>query len=208
MKEKGFNDEEIKRKNIRVRRNKFIKADQEHNSAMITWGADDPDLHSFPERKRVEDGVPPKIYTVASYFKEKYNITLKYPKMPIVFLGNKEWFPMEFLYQNFGKMRGANSQDHKDAVLQYRDINAGTKYVENIRDISAMAEEQSNRLERMGLTISDVLKLYNFRKSSTPVELVAKVLQEPELKFAAYSALLKNGSWGVMKGGQGSKFKK
>lgn len=125
--------------------------------------------------------------------------------MPIVFLGNKEWFPLEFLYQTFGKMRAANSPEHVKAVLDYYNMHSGAKYMGNVSAVT----EASNRIKRMGLNISDILKQYNLRKSSDPVKLEARVLQEPTLAFAEENAFLKNGDWSVMKrGNRRLKFKK
>ncbi len=89
MRAKGLSDEQIDRKNMRVRRNKKMKEDPAHGNMKIIWGADDPELYSFEERKKEDDGVPPRKYTVFSYNRERYNITLRFPKMPIVFIGHK-----------------------------------------------------------------------------------------------------------------------
>ena len=191
MKEKGFSDEQIQRKNIRVRRNKKIKADEKHECMKIIWGADDETLYSF-EEKNPKDGVPPKNYTVFSYNKERYNIILKYPKMPIVFLGNREWFPIEFLYQAFGKTKGANSREHVAGVLGYYDENSGTRCVDNISNLSRIACQQ---LQRNGLSFEHILRQFNLRRSTDAVELEAKVLPEPQLAFGNTKASLRNGSW-------------
>jgi hypothetical protein len=204
MRDKGKSDAEIERSNIKVRRNKRVREDQ-NIKMKIVWGADDENLYSFLERKREDDGVPPKKYTVYSYNKERYGITLRYPKMPIVFLGNKEWFPIEFLFQSFGKMRAANSPEQVKAVLDYYNQHAGTGYVGNV---SRMAQTACDRLQRMGLSIDQVLRQYNLRKSSEPIQLEARVLKEPTLSFAEYDANLKNGDWAVMRGGRGARFKK
>ena len=82
-------EEQINRKNMRVRRNKKLKQDVANGDMKIIWGADDPELYSFDERKKEGDETPPKKYTVYSYNQERYSITLRFPKMPIVFLGNK-----------------------------------------------------------------------------------------------------------------------
>ena len=185
----------------------MLRGDQNKNNQKIIWAADDIALYSFFERKREgeDDGIPPKEYSVYSYFIERYGITLKYPKMPIVFLGNKEWFPIEFLSQCFGKMKAANSDDQKKAVLDYYNQHAGTNYVANI---SKMVETVSKRVGELGLTIDDVLQQYNLRKSTEPIKLQAKLLPEPTLRFCDHDAFLKNGDWSVMKGGRGVKFNK
>ena len=112
-----------------------MKYDVNNANQRIIWGADDPALYSFPERKRIDDGVEPRVYTVFTYYKERYNVTLRYPKMPLIFLGNKEWFPIEFLSQSFGKMRAANKPEQVKAVLEYYDQNAGSRNIVNIKDM-------------------------------------------------------------------------
>merc|ERR1740121_1701078 len=41
--------------------------------------------------------------------------------MPAVFIGKKEWFPIEFLSQAFGKAKDANSTEHVRSILGYYD---------------------------------------------------------------------------------------
>ncbi len=190
---------------VSVRRNKIIRADQNRDNLKIIWGADNTDLYSFEERKRVDDGVPPKVYSVFSYFRERYGYTLRFPKMPIVFLGNKEWFPIEFLSQSFGKMKNANTPEQVDAVLDYYNRNSGAKFVNNIQDVFGAA---CKRLGDMGLTMDNVLKQYNLRRKDEPIELVARVLPEPTLRYERQDAFLKNGSWSVMSRGSGIRFNK
>ena len=98
-------------------------------------------------------------------------MTLKIPKMPIVFLGNKEWFPIEFLAQCFGKMKGANSTEHVKAKLDYYKEHAGTNYVRNVSEVM----QATSQLH--GLSIDDILLQFNLRKSTEPVQLEAKVAQ-------------------------------
>ena len=182
-----------------------MKYDVNNANQKIIWGADDPALYSFPERKRIDDGVEPRVYTVFTYFKERYNVTLRYPKMPLIFLGNKEWFPIEFLSQSFGKMRAANNTEQKNAVLEYYKQNAGSNYIANIKD---MVDKVSDRLSSMGMNLDMILKQYNLRRKSEPVQLMARVLPLPTLNFAEREAFLKNGDWAVMNRGEGIRFNK
>lgn len=214
MKEKGHSEEKIHKMNVKVRRNKKLRTDPKHGE--IIWGANDPSLYSFEERKRVDDGSPKKIYTVYSYNEERYGIKLKYPCMPIVFLGNNEWFPIEFLSQSFGKMKVSNSTDHenqkvqqqdqKDAVLDYYDNNSGNKYIQNV---SGLLTAACKDMENIGLNYEQILKQYNLTKSSQPVKLEARVLSAPTLIFAQNKASIENGDWGVRKRRTGpERFKK
>ena len=42
-------------------------------------------------------------------------------------------FPIEFLFQAFGKMKDANEEKQKNAILNFYDQNAGPKRVEQIQ---------------------------------------------------------------------------
>ena len=82
---------------MRVRRNRRLKRDSNHGNAEIIWAADDPTLLKFetvPRTRPGEEPPPPIIHTVASYFEAAHGIKLKYPKMPILFIGKKEWYPI------------------------------------------------------------------------------------------------------------------
>lgn len=192
---------------MRVRRNKIIRADPDRDNIKIIWGADDATLYSFEEKKK-DDAVPARIFTVASYFFERYKKRLRFPKMPIIFLGNKEWFPVEFLFQSFGKMKNAGTTEQKNAVRDYYNKNSGynqTNYVNNIQDVFVAA---SKRLGDMGMTVDDVLKQYNLRRKDEPIQLEARILSEPRLRFGQQDAMLDNGSWNVMERNQGIAFNK
>ena len=183
-----------------------MKQDMQRDKQSIIWGADDPALYSFTERRRKGDDEtkPLKEYTVVSYFKERYRINIKYPKMPIVFLGDKEWFPIEFLFQSFGKMKAANSTKQVNAVLDYYNKNAGTKYVANV---TQLAKDSLGRLKQLGCGLDDILAQYNFRKSSDPVELEAKLLPEPKLRFGDNADVwIKDGDFDIMNGRRPKQF--
>ena len=86
---------------------------------------------SIPEMKQEEPPPePPEIHTVASYFLKAYNIRLRFPHLPMIYIGKKEWFPLEFVFQASNKTRGANSADHVNGVLKYHDENSGTDCLE------------------------------------------------------------------------------
>ena len=186
-----------------------MKEDMQREKQSIIWGADDPALYSFTERRKKGDdeSKPLKEYTIVSYFRERYRIEIKYPKMPIVFLGDKEWFPIEFLFQSFGKMKAANSPQQVNAVLDYYNKNAGTNYVANV---SQLAKESLGRLKQIGFGaggLDDILAQYNFRKSSDPVELEAKLLPEPKLRFGDNADVwIKDGDFAIMGGGRPKMF--
>ena len=115
--EKGKTEKEIERYCVVVKTNKLLREDTEKHCSVI-WSACNPDLHSFEFEDR-KNGGEKKTVTVAEYFLIRYGKKLKYPEMPLVFLGNKEWFPIEFLFQSFSKMRDANKKKQVGAVLEY-----------------------------------------------------------------------------------------
>jgi len=198
MKDRGKSDDEIYRANTQTRRNQKMSRDTKNKDSKsfnrsIIWGADDVNLHSFdyvagPDQQAIK-------ITVAEYFWKRYGIKLRYPRMPLVSIGKREWFPVEFLFQAFGKMKGANSDSQKNAVLDYYNDTAGSKRVNTISNLTTRAFSQ---LQRYGLTVQDVLSQYNLRMSHEPVEVTAKVLPEPILKFANNNtASIQNGSWNL-----------
>eukprot|EP00559_Dactyliosolen_fragilissimus_P005779 CAMPEP_0184858258 /NCGR_PEP_ID=MMETSP0580-20130426/3389_1 /TAXON_ID=1118495 /ORGANISM="Dactyliosolen fragilissimus" /LENGTH=1354 /DNA_ID=CAMNT_0027354333 /DNA_START=16 /DNA_END=4080 /DNA_ORIENTATION=+ len=193
MKSKGKSEKEIDRMSVSVFRNKRMLRDQKFGNTGIIWAADDPELHSFELKPRgsAEDA-PVVKHTVASYYREKYRLNLRYPKLPIVYVGKDGWFPVEFLLQAYDKMKGSNLPDQVKGVLGYYDEYSGTRSVDNIKRLSQIACSQS---DRYGMSFEQVLKQFNLRRSSEPIELEARVLPEPRLSFENTSASLKNGSW-------------
>jgi hypothetical protein len=73
-------------------------------------------IKSKKPRKGDPEDKPVVRYTIASYYHDVYGIRLRYPKMPIVFIGKKEWYPMEFLTQALAKTTGANNSDQVRGV--------------------------------------------------------------------------------------------
>jgi len=99
------------------------------NGKNIIWSEDDKRLYSFEVK-----GV---IHTVASYFNSVHGLRLIHPKMPIIFVGNKECFPVEFLFQALCKMKNSNDPEQVNAVFGYNEEFSGTKNVQNIMRLSA-----------------------------------------------------------------------
>jgi len=184
FREKGRSDEQYHRGRIQVR-NQYSKG--------IIWHMED---HKFLVRDRDaaedDEGV---MHTVASYFQEKYKIKLQYPDLPLIFIGKKNYLPIEFLFRAAGKMRGANKEEQVQAVLGYYDHNAGYACIENI---SQLADLACKTLEKEGESFENILEKFNFKRSHQPVEITAKLLAEPQLSFADNrSAQVRNGSWNL-----------
>jgi len=202
MKNRGLSDQEISRRLVKLRKNvkmhiEKAKEDDEFPSKgigkCIIWNASDPNLYSFFYPREGDDK---KLVSVNEYYRKKYSIQLRYPCMPIVYCGKlKGWIPVEFLVQAFSKMKDANSDAQKNAVLEYYDRNAGNGNVVNIQN---MLKQASRVLERRGLNVSHILSQYNLRLNDNPIEVMAKVLPEPNVNFANEQARLNNGSWNLM----------
>ena len=97
MRERGIFENQIERNSTNIMQNLSMRIDQKKGVSII-WCADDPAEYSFEvqPRKKKENGNQEEVpsgevqrYTVADYYKSKYGITLKYPKMPIIYVGRK-----------------------------------------------------------------------------------------------------------------------
>lgn len=142
----------------------------------IVWVADDPEQYHFQCR-----GVT---YTVYNYMRERHGLTLKFPKMPIVST-KYGYFPIEFLFQAMGLMKGANSDDQKNVVLAYHDATGGEKKIPSIQD----AVSKLNRTVELqfGLDVGE-----------QPLTLRATKLAEPSLLFGNDTTQdVHNGSWNL-----------
>lgn len=201
MKQKGKTDAEIRHLNVMTRKNRFMKTERlvegrnEESKGLgksIIWNASDPNEFSFSFTKRGEE--TSRMITVPEYFLEVYNIKLQYPHLPLVFIGKNEWYPIEFLYQGFAKMKGANSSSQVSAVLEYFDHHGGDKSVDNIE---RLLREASGSLQNSGLTMRHVLEQFNLRVSEKPIEVEAKVLPQPTITFGTQPSSIRNGSWNL-----------
>ena len=210
MRAKGKSNDWIEEKRTDVRHNKRAKE--------IKWACNDPNEYSFtvPGQAQGQDQPPalvegeeaaadapppppPVTHTPASYYYEKYGIRLRYPNMPVVKIDRKrrgntffdEWFPIEFLSQEFGKTRDADNQK-LTAALRYNDEQTGRQSVDRITEMVRIA----NRLEKNGLTLSDFLGRFGMHFDVEPEAFEGKVESEPKLYFSNDSpAQVNNGDW-------------
>ena len=214
MKARDKTDDQIEDSLTKVRKNRKVRQDQSRDGApFIIWGADDENLHKFilhdksseedGEKKEEEEQKEQKVLTVQRYFKERWGLNLKFPKMPIVFVGMNEWYPIEFIFQRFGKMKAANESEQIKAVLDYYNEHKGSRYISNVTEVRNMARQ---KLSNIGLSEADALQMFNLRRSNEPVQLEARILPEPTLRFKDTNARLKDGDWAVMRDKRGIKF--
>jgi|GEM_PF-4217050 len=141
MRSRGIPENKIAAMETVVRRNKRMTKDTKRGVGIL-WAADDPNEYFFEQKLRIgePEGTPVIQYTIASYYEKVYGIRLRYSKMPIVFIGKKEWYPMEFLTQALAKTTGANNSDQVKGVLGYYDEYSGLGCVDNIRRVSQRAQ--------------------------------------------------------------------
>ena len=210
MRARGKSNDWIEKNRKYVRHHKRAKE--------IKWACNDPNEHSFtvPGQAQGQDQPPalvegeeaaadapppppPVTHTAASYFYEKYGIRLRYPNMPLIKTGRfrtrdgfvDEWFPIEFLSQEFGKTRDADNQK-LTAALRFNDEQIGRHSVDRIKEMVRIA----NSLEKNGLTHSDFLSRFGMEIDVEPQSFEGKVESEPKLYFSNESpAQVNNGDW-------------
>lgn len=231
--QRGLNksDAQIQRSLKRVRKNLKIKPDVTMGKASILWVADDPAVYSIEKGAKARSGnlhdgnktheEEPVILNVAQYFEQRHGIKLRYPKLPIVHIGEKNWYPIEFLYQAFERTKDANSPTHVSDLLKHFDENAGNRYVDEISSLLKQIEFKDANFEKIGLDrccepgrycehvlhfsavcnlfVSLSLFIYElcFILHSFIVELSAKILDQPHLKFGNQDASVSNGDWNL-----------
>jgi hypothetical protein len=147
-----------------------------------------------PETKKDElddnEKAPGVTHSVASYFLTRYDYSLKYPKMPIVYT-SEGYYPVEFLSQAQERKRGVDAKDHG---LKFNDNFSGTARVDHVQRIKHIASS----IEKNGIDINTMMRQFNLTVSDEPQTFEASVLPAPKLKFAGNcDASIRNGSWNL-----------
>lgn len=154
---------------------------------LIIWSADDPNEYSFEYK-----GSNVTVYT---YMERHHGIRLQYPKMPIV-QTRYGYYPVEFMFQALGIVKGADDDEYKNTVLKYHDENAGERKIPHIKRVVQLLDTS---LERE----------FGFEISSEPVTQMAKLLAEPKLEFGGNCTQdVSNGSWNLVQRGQALEFER
>lgn len=186
-----------RRRNTKVYRNKkLMKTDD------LDWGADLEQQSFEYKHKGAPEDQPGEIVTIERYFLLKYKMKIRFPKMPIVFLRDRKeegWFPVEFLFQAFGKVRDT---DHNPDVLKFNDHFASTNRIEHLKDVKMLVDEVK---QQSGPELSMLLQQLHLTSNLKPEELTATVLQQPVVKFQGGNDKIPiDGSWNIA----GAKFPK
>lgn len=194
----GKSNEEIelkiqrrRRRNTKVILNRTLrKGKHEGAPDPIIWDCDDPSIHSF-EVTDPED-VTHKV-TIATYFKERYNMPLKFPRGPAIYVkdGRQDaYFPIEFFEQAFGKVKGADMNRH---VLAFNDEFASTERLRHLENVKAEVENVLHRTG--GQDLATLLQQFHIHVEDKPMELQATVLKQPTIEFSRSNKEPRDGSW-------------
>ena len=179
-----------RRRNTKQYRNKTFKPKD-----TLKWAADDP-RDEFPVTPRgAPEDDPPVMMTVARYFQDIIRLPVRYPKMPLVQVkdGKEDgWYPIEFLFQAFGKTRDADFNQH---VLKFNDNFASTKRMQHLEHVKMLAEEVKRE---SGQDLSMLLQQMKLTVSNKPMELTASVLEQPVIVFEGGNKKIPtDGSWNL-----------
>ncbi|KAL7579995.1 hypothetical protein ACA910_004985 [Epithemia clementina (nom. ined.)] len=172
-----------------------IAEKSEKDKKVIAWAANILEFHSFDFQYKNHQGdlEAMRPTTVAEYFKRRYDINLEFPYMPMVRISDKEYFPVEFLFQAQGPAKH-NTEIDKDRVtrfaLEFNDEFACTARIQEIRRLLT----DKNVVE----PLQEKLELLNLTLDTTPLEVRAKVLKMPQLTDGTGKKfVIRNGSWNL-----------
>jgi hypothetical protein len=122
--------------------------------------------------------------------------------MPIVLTKRFGYYPVEFLFQAKGIVKGANSDAQSRYQLAFHDKFNGRKKIEHVEEASEIAD----RLNALDI---DIERKFNLEISKKPVTLNAKKLAEPSLMFGKNETQdVQDGSWRMVVGNRALKFNK
>jgi hypothetical protein len=132
--------------------------------------------------------------TVAQYFAEKQKLPLRFKHMPAIFRQDgkeKGHFPIEFLVQAFGKVKGV---DNNADVLKFNDEFASTDRLEHVQLVKRQADMV---MHHSGQDLSTLLEQFHLTASNEPLTLTGTVLKQPEICFKCNSTSPRDGSWNL-----------
>lgn len=161
------------------------KSDEE--SELIKWSARDERFEFNGNEVNVEE-----------YFKERHDIILRYPDMPIILCGRLGYFPIEFLHYEADRLRDANEKIHTESALAYYDEFSGAKRIEHIKEIR-------KDVDRNEIVSEKVLPQCALEIETENAVFPARRLCAPKLEFGENEVVRpQNGSFNL----NGKKFKR
>ena len=190
---------ELSKRAKRVFRNKKMMKPVDGNpETSIRWAADDPEIYSFDYDYKGKDGQFEGLRptTVYEYFLRRHFIRLKYPKMPLVQIGQKEFLPVELLFQAQGAAKIMQKADQVTRfALSFNDEFSCGKRIRAITDLYMRPDMLGN--DSQG-PIGKLLRSVGMSLDPAPLKLEAKALKPPKLVFANNQVVSnRDGSWSL-----------
>ncbi|KZT39639.1 argonaute-like protein [Sistotremastrum suecicum HHB10207 ss-3] len=131
--------------------------------------------------------------SVASYYRETYNKSLKYPDLPCVLVGSGAWIPLEICVVPKGQiMRKQVPSELTKDVLDFA-TKQPQERLNSIRNgLSVLAYEKSEYVKHFGMKL----------ESEDPMKIKSRVLAPPTLKYGPGSRqptiMPRDGSWNMV----------
>ena len=127
---------------------------------------------------------------VANYFKRYYGITIEYPHLPVVSVGGRGFFPVEFLYQEQTRVSG-NENHRQEEVLRYHDHFSGHRRVQRLIKLKEYAYGvKVGNFESLDILLQE----FQIKIENDPLVSRAEILQAPIPQFRDNKAKLVQGS--------------
>jgi hypothetical protein len=188
---KGKNEEYIDKYRDVVKTNRRMSRNEKE--PRIKWSSWD---ETFEMKVREKDGKDEEwimiSHTVKSYYEDVYGISLQYPFMPIVRIGNQGFFPVELLFQELARVPNANDPEKVNQVLRYHDAFAGSSRMDHICQIKEEASGSGAN------SLIEGLKAFSLSVDQQPRIMKAMRIAAPALRFDnATESNAHSGSWNL-----------
>jgi len=131
---------------------------------------------------------------VQGYYSRYYGIELRFPHLPIVSVGGKGYFPIEFLYQERSRV-GGNEKHRQEEVLKYHDRFAASRRADRVRTLKDYAYGVNTDYK----SLEELLKDFQVSIEAKPLESRAEILPCPVPRFRNRDGLVAQGtgSWNL-----------
>jgi hypothetical protein len=136
-------------------------------------------------------------HDIQSYFLKIYDIQIKYPQLPVVSIGGRGYFPVEFLYQEKSRV-GGNSEQQLQHVLNYHDRFSGHDRADRVCEV----KDRAYSCERTDIggfrSLNGLLHEFQISIDQRPIKSPAQRLAAPRPTFSnGETADTKDGSWNL-----------
>mgnify|MGYP005983574317 CR=1 FL=1 len=134
-----------------------------------------------------------QVLTVEHYFKRKWHCTLKYPKLPTLWVGNEKkriCVPMEYCHLKDGQpLAGSRLLKNQTAIMTNSSATSTSERKKKIQDVMQKANHNDNPcIREFGFSISETFECVD-----------ARVLDPPRLEYCDGKVDPKNGTWWAKK---------